>query len=77
MAKLSYVRRQKLLSQRDLAQRARITPSTIYLIESGRTRPQLRVMRRICDVLGVSPWEVDEFAESLNQQGVSPAPGGV
>jgi transcriptional regulator with XRE-family HTH domain len=77
MAKLSYVRRQKLLSQRDLAQRARITPSTIYLIESGRTRPQLRVMRRICDVLGVSPWDVDEFAESLNQQGVTPAPGNV
>ena len=76
MAKLSYVRRQKLLSQRDLAERARITPSTIYLIESGRTRPQLRVMRRICEVLAVSPWEVDEFAASLNEQGVSPTPGG-
>lgn len=72
MARLSYVRRQKLLSQRDLALRARITPSTIYLIESGRTRPQLRVMRRICEVLGVSPWEVDEFAASLHQQGVTP-----
>jgi transcriptional regulator with XRE-family HTH domain len=53
------------LSQRDLARKAGVTASTIYLIENGRTEPRLSIMRRLCDSLGVSPAEVDEFARVL------------
>lgn len=65
MARLRTLRRQQLLSQRDLAQKANVTPSTIYLIEAGRTRPRLKVMRQICAALGVSPQEIDEFRAEL------------
>jgi DNA-binding XRE family transcriptional regulator len=57
-----------LLSQRDLAQKAGVTASTIYLIETGRTEPRLKIMRLICDALGVSPMEVDEFRLALEGQ---------
>jgi DNA-binding XRE family transcriptional regulator len=53
------------LSQRDLAKKAGVTASTIYLIENGRTEPRLRVMRQICDALGVNALDVDEFRAAL------------
>ncbi len=65
MASLRTLRRRQLLSQRDFAQKAGLTPSTIYLIESGRTVPRLKVMRQICEALGVGPMEVDEFRLAL------------
>lgn len=65
MPSLRQIRRNQLLSQRDLARKARITPSTVYLIEAGRTRPRLKVMRQICEALGVAPQEVDEFRLEL------------
>ena len=68
MPPLALVRRQKLLSQRDLAAEAGVTPSTIYLIENGRSVPRLRTMRAICDALQVEPSEVDEFRSALEEQ---------
>jgi DNA-binding XRE family transcriptional regulator len=65
MATLKSIRRRQLLSQRDLAQRAGVTASTVYLIETGRTEPRLSVMRRLCVTLGVQPMEVDEFRQVL------------
>jgi transcriptional regulator with XRE-family HTH domain len=53
------------LSQRDLAQKAGVTASTIYLIENGRTEPRLKVMRQISDALGVSAFEIDEFRSAI------------
>jgi DNA-binding XRE family transcriptional regulator len=68
MATLRTLRRRQLLSQRDLARKAGVTASTIYLIETGRTEPRLKIMRLICDALGVSPMEIDEFRNSLEAQ---------
>lgn len=65
MPSLRTLRRNQLLSQRDLARKARVTPSTIYLIEAGKTRPRLKVMRQICEALGVQPQEIDEFRQTL------------
>jgi DNA-binding XRE family transcriptional regulator len=65
MPSLRQIRRNQLLSQRDLARKARITPSTVYLIEAGRTRPRLKVMRQICEALAVPPQDVDEFRHEL------------
>jgi transcriptional regulator with XRE-family HTH domain len=68
MASLRTIRRNQLLSQRDLARKANVTPSTIYLIESGKTRPRLKVMRQICEALEVDPREVEEFRETLDTE---------
>jgi DNA-binding XRE family transcriptional regulator len=58
---LETVRRRKLLSQRDLAKAAGVAPSTIYMIEAGKTRPRLSIMRAICRTLDVPPEDIDEF----------------
>jgi DNA-binding XRE family transcriptional regulator len=65
MATLRGTRRNHLLSQRDLAKKAGITASTVYLIENGRTTPRLSVMRRVCAALAVNPQEIDEFRNEL------------
>jgi hypothetical protein len=39
----------------------------VYLLENGRTRAQLSVMRRICDALAVAPHEIDEFRIQLER----------
>ena len=63
---LSYFRRWALLSQRELGQKAGVQASTIYFIESGRTRePRLLVMRKICQALGVPAERIKEFREAL------------
>ena len=62
MASLASLRHRALLSQRALAKQAGVSPSSIYLIERGRTAPRPLVMRKIVDALGVAdPMEVDEF----------------
>jgi DNA-binding XRE family transcriptional regulator len=65
MSALRTLRRGQLMSQRDLAQKAGVTASTIYLIENGRTEPRLKVMRQICEALGVGAFDVDEFRAAL------------
>lgn len=62
---LRIVRRNALLSQRTLAERAQVTPTTISRIENGSCVPQLSVMRLICDALGVSHFDVEEFAAAM------------
>lgn len=62
---LSQARRSRLLSQRDLAAKAGVTASTIYLIEVGRTTPRLKIMRKICEALDVEYTEIDEFVQAV------------
>lgn len=68
MASLRTIRRQHLLSQRDLAKKAQITAATVYLIENGRVRPRPSVMRRICAALETPPDEIDEFRAEMERQ---------
>jgi transcriptional regulator with XRE-family HTH domain len=59
------VRVDALLSMRELARLAGVAPSTIYLIEAGRTMPHPTVMRRLSAVLAVDPKAVTEFDRAI------------
>ncbi len=65
MASLRELRAERLLSVRELARRASVAPSTIFLIETGRTIPRPRVARQIAEVLGVEPADVEEFCRRI------------
>jgi transcriptional regulator with XRE-family HTH domain len=65
VASLRAVRAERLLTIRGLAQQAGVAPSTVYLIEAGRTVPRLSVVRRLATALGVAPPTVDEFRQAI------------
>ena len=65
---LREVRVKALLSMRELAQLAGVAPSTVYLIEAGRTMPQPTVMRRLSAALAVAPSAVTEFERSIRER---------
>ena len=67
---LREVRAERLLSLRELAGLADVSPSAIYLIEAGRTTPRLAIIRRLCAALAVEPWEVAEFRRAIRVRGV-------
>lgn len=63
---LATLRRRKLLSQRDLAARAGVALSTIYLLEAGKTeRVTFKVMRKVSDALETPPDTIAEFRRAL------------
>jgi DNA-binding XRE family transcriptional regulator len=64
-------RAERLLSIRELAQRAGVAPSTIYLIEAGRSTPQFAVARHIAAALEVDPHAVAEFRRAIRVRGAS------
>jgi transcriptional regulator with XRE-family HTH domain len=43
------------MSQRELAEKARVSPKTILDIELNRTRPHARTVRRLAEALGMEP----------------------
>jgi transcriptional regulator with XRE-family HTH domain len=67
--RLREVRAERLMSIRELAQRASVAPSTIYMIEAGRSLPQLAVVRRLAEVLDIDPQWVEEFRRSIRAHG--------
>ena len=58
-------RAEQVLSVRELARLADVAPTTVYLIEAGKTTPQPAVMRRIAAALGVEARQVAEFARAI------------
>ena len=65
MPSLRELRAERLLIVRELARRASVAPSTIFLIESGRTIPRHRVARQRSEVLHVDPTEADELRRRI------------
>ena len=66
LVKLQDIRQRKVLSRRELAERAEISLGALIKIELGRVkRPQTRVIRAIAAALEVEPAEVDEFKATL------------
>lgn len=52
------LREEQLITQVELAEKARISPSTLSQIESGRATPHVSTVRKIARALGVSPQEL-------------------
>ena len=67
MKKLRNHRAEKLLSIRNLGHRASVSPTTIYLIESGGRVPYLSTVQRLSDALNVRPEDVEEFVAAIEQ----------
>jgi transcriptional regulator with XRE-family HTH domain len=56
---LRKVRDKRLLSQRELAEKAGLSPTTILKLESGRVdEPHPRTIRKLADALEVDPDEL-------------------
>jgi transcriptional regulator with XRE-family HTH domain len=58
-------RAERLLSLRELAFLAEVAPSTVYLIEAGRSTPRRSVIRLLSAALDVDPMAVTEFRRAL------------
>ena len=57
--RLRKVRDMRLLSQRELAERAGLSPTTILKLETGRVdEPHPRTIRKLADALKVDPDEL-------------------
>ncbi len=54
------LRRQRLMTQEQLAKEAGVAPSTVYMIEAARGRdyPQFGTIRKLASALGVDPAEL-------------------
>lgn len=56
------VRRRRLrenMTQQDLASAAGLSQRTVSLIENGRQAPRIKTLKRLAEVLGVDPGDLD------------------
>lgn len=56
-------RRRRLLSQRDLAKKARVGLSTVVRVEKGDYRPTMRTLRRLAKALDVEPDQLVDWED--------------
>lgn len=56
--RLRELRRQRVLSMRDLQERSGVSHNTIWRIESGRQGVHPRTIRKLAEALGVEPEEM-------------------
>jgi transcriptional regulator with XRE-family HTH domain len=62
--RIASLREEQALTQADLAEKARISPSTLSQIESGRVpRPHVGTVRKIARALGVEPQDLRRTEE--------------
>lgn len=77
MRTLKEARAERLLTVRGLAERAGVAPSTVYLVETGRTTPRFEIIQKLSTALGVEPKEIVEFAEAIREVGQGKGPAAV
>ncbi len=71
--RIADLREERALTQIELAERARISPSTLSLIESGKVdRPHVSTIRKISRALEVEPQELRRAVEATPPK--APAP---
>jgi transcriptional regulator with XRE-family HTH domain len=66
------LRSQKGLSQKALAESARITPSFLSQVEGGHRAASLTVLQRISDALDIAPevliWDAVQLPDGMNEE---------
>ena len=58
---LRQLREQRMMTQREVAERAHITVTTLSRIENGRVAPSFRTVRSLAAVFGVSAQQMHEI----------------
>ena len=58
MGRLKELRRQRVLSLRELAESSSLNYNTVWRLENGLTGAHPRTIRKLADALGVSPGEL-------------------
>jgi transcriptional regulator with XRE-family HTH domain len=56
-------RRRRLLSQRDLAKKAKVGLSTIVRVEKGGYRPTMRTLRKLAKALDIEPDQLVDWGD--------------
>ena len=62
--KLRELRQQRLMTQREVAERSGITVTTLSRIENGKVIPTFKTIRNLAEVFGISPQEMREIVAS-------------
>lgn len=62
--KITQLRKQKALSQENLAELSKVNVRTIQRIENNETTPRGATLKLICDALGVTPDEIINFEKT-------------
>lgn len=57
----------ELLSIRALAERAGVSPHTVFLVETGQRRPRFGTMRKLAGALGAEPVAIVEFQSVIEE----------
>ena len=65
--KLREWRIQRILTQKELAQKAGVAEVTVAAIERGHQLPSPRTSRKLAEVLGVAPLDIDEVREATER----------
>jgi transcriptional regulator with XRE-family HTH domain len=69
---IATLREEQTLTQVELAERARISPSTLSLIESGKVpRPHVGTIRKIARALGVEPQDLRRAEEPTSPKALA------
>jgi transcriptional regulator with XRE-family HTH domain len=58
------LRQQRMMTQREVAERAHLTVTTLSRIENGKVIPTFRTIRNLAAVFGVSAQEMREITTS-------------
>lgn len=61
---LAQLRERAVLTQKDLAKRARISQMSVHYIEAGKQQPRPATIRALARALGVKPTELMQGEES-------------
>jgi transcriptional regulator with XRE-family HTH domain len=66
---LRELRLERVLSQRELAERAGVSPKTVLDVETGKIRPHPATLRKLAAALGVDPSALSEHLTRPTQDG--------
>ena len=67
---LRYYRLKKSMTKRELAEQLNITPMAISNYESGKRKPDMEILKRMANVLGV---RVSDFLAVRNENFIFPS----